>query len=94
MCVDTHNITYLFSQLNHAEIIKYSASPFLQGKDCFICKKSGHRAKDCPEKSNWVSQNTKICLKCGGSGHEMFSCKNKYSPSDLKVGNLVHMCMM
>ncbi|KAI3795906.1 hypothetical protein L1987_38566 [Smallanthus sonchifolius] len=55
-----------------------------KGKDCFICKKGGHRAKDCPEKSSFGFQNAKICLKCGDSGHEMFSCKGKYSPDDLK----------
>ncbi|KAK9062678.1 hypothetical protein SSX86_019867 [Deinandra increscens subsp. villosa] len=55
-----------------------------KGKDCFICKKGGHRAKDCPEKSNFVPQNAKLCLKCGDSGHEMYFCKSKYSPDDLK----------
>lgn len=55
-----------------------------KGKDCFICKKGGHRAKDCPEKSIGGYQNAKICLKCGDSGHEMFSCKSAYSPDDLK----------
>ncbi|KAF5767893.1 putative transcription factor interactor and regulator CCHC(Zn) family [Helianthus annuus] len=55
-----------------------------KGKDCFICKKGGHRAKDCPEKSNFASHSSKVCLKCGDSGHEMFSCKGKYSPDDLK----------
>lgn len=59
---------------------------FGQGKDCFICKKGGHRAKDCPEKELvGGSQSSKICLKCGHSEHEMFSCKNEYSPDDLKV---------
>lgn len=57
----------------------------VQGQDCFICKKGGHRAKDCPEKYKRVSQSSKICLKCGDSGHEMFSCKNNYSHDDLKV---------
>ncbi|KAJ9542925.1 hypothetical protein OSB04_029431 [Centaurea solstitialis] len=53
-----------------------------KGKDCFICKKSGHRAKDCTEK--YVVGSAKICLKCGDSGHEMFSCKGIYSPDDLQ----------
>jgi hypothetical protein len=58
---------------------------FLQGRDCFICKKSGHRAKNCPDKYNATPQSSKICLNCGESGHEMFSCKKDYSPDDLKV---------
>ncbi|KAI8525894.1 hypothetical protein RHMOL_Rhmol13G0266300 [Rhododendron molle] len=58
--------------------------PDSQGQDCFICKKGGHRAKDCPEKYKRVSQSSKICLKCGDSGHEMFSCKNNYAHDDLK----------
>ena len=56
-----------------------------QGQDCFICKKSGHRAKDCPEKYKGGSLSLKICLKCGDSGHDMFSCYNDYSPDNLKV---------
>ena len=56
-----------------------------QGQDCFICKKSGHQAKDCPEKYKGGSLSLKICLKCGDSGHDMFSCWNDYSPDDLKV---------
>ncbi|KAI8525893.1 hypothetical protein RHMOL_Rhmol13G0266300 [Rhododendron molle] len=56
----------------------------VEGQDCFICKKGGHRAKDCPEKYKRVSQSSKICLKCGDSGHEMFSCKNNYAHDDLK----------
>lgn len=53
----------------------------VQGRDCFICKQHGHRAKDCSEKNN----SSKICLKCGDMGHEMFSCRNDYCPDDLKV---------
>ncbi|KAJ6897141.1 LOW QUALITY PROTEIN: zinc knuckle family protein [Populus alba x Populus x berolinensis] len=56
----------------------------LLGQDCFICKESGHRAKDCPEKYKGTHQSSKICLKCGGSGHEMLSCMNDYSVDDLK----------
>lgn len=61
---------------------------FWQGKDCFICKKGGHRAKDCPDKKfSGGPYSAKICLKCGQSGHEMFSCKSDYSSDDLKVQN-------
>lgn len=52
-----------------------------QGRDCFICKQHGHRAKDCPERN----KSSKICLRCGDLGHEMFTCRNDYCPEDLKV---------
>ncbi|XVF06887.1 hypothetical protein REPUB_Repub06bG0089900 [Reevesia pubescens] len=55
-----------------------------KAQDCFICKKSGHRAKDCPDKHKSGSKHDKICLRCGVSGHEMFSCRNDYSHDDLK----------
>lgn len=57
----------------------------IQVQDCFICKKGGHRAKDCLEKHTSRSKSVAICLKCGNSGHDMFSCRNDYSPDDLKV---------
>lgn len=57
----------------------------LQAQDCFICKKGGHRAKDCPEKHTSTSKSIAICLKCGNSGHDIFSCRNDYSQDDLKV---------
>ncbi|KAF1864197.1 hypothetical protein Lal_00048762 [Lupinus albus] len=58
---------------------------YFLGRDCFICKKGGHRAKDCPERHNAVGASIpSICLKCGISGHEMFSCKDDYSQDDLK----------
>ncbi|XVF42927.1 hypothetical protein PTKIN_Ptkin01aG0404000 [Pterospermum kingtungense] len=55
-----------------------------KAQDCFICKKSGHRAKDCPDKHKNGSKHGKICLRCGVSGHDMFSCRNDYSPEDIK----------
>ncbi|XP_055834299.1 protein AIR2-like isoform X1 [Solanum dulcamara] len=55
-----------------------------KGKECFICKKGGHRAKDCPEKNQGGSESSRMCLKCGDSGHDMFSCWNNYSADDLE----------
>ncbi|CAI8597771.1 unnamed protein product [Vicia faba] len=54
--------------------------------NCYICKKGGHRAKDCPEKHTMVRvpKSLTVCLKCGNSGHDMFSCRNDYSQDDLK----------
>ncbi|XP_071690456.1 uncharacterized protein [Rutidosis leptorrhynchoides] len=55
-----------------------------QGKGCLICNKKGHRAKNCPEKSVEGFRKTDLCLKCGDSGHDMFTCKSAYSLDDLK----------
>ncbi|XP_024996527.1 DNA-binding protein HEXBP-like isoform X2 [Cynara cardunculus var. scolymus] len=64
--------------------LEHNAKQCKQGKDCFICKKGGHRAKDCPEKSKDGFQKAKLCLKCGDSGHDMFTCRTVYSPDALK----------
>ncbi|KAI3503950.1 hypothetical protein L1887_32468 [Cichorium endivia] len=61
--------------------LDHNAKKCKQGKICFMCKKIGHRAKKCPEKG---VQKPKLCLKCGDFGHEIFTCKNVYSPDDLK----------
>ncbi|PHT61156.1 hypothetical protein T459_34995 [Capsicum annuum] len=71
------------------EYVVHSAF-FEQGKSCFVCKKGGHRANVCPERSHGGSKSSKICLKCGDSGHDMFSCKNNYADDDLKVNKRNH----
>ena len=62
----------------------------LQRQDCFICKQSGHRARDCPEKLTSTPKSIAICLKCGNSGHDMFGCRNDYSMEDLEVVLFFH----
>lgn len=70
----------------HVHLVSYcTCFKSLQGQDCFICKKGGHYAKDCPEKQKRGSLKSQICLKCGDSGHDMFSCRNDYLTEDLKV---------
>lgn len=64
--------------------LEHNAKQCTKGQDCFICKKGGHRAKDCPEKGKGGSHSSKMCIKCGEVGHDMFLCKNDYSPHDLK----------
>ncbi|XP_072978201.1 uncharacterized protein [Typha angustifolia] len=62
----------------------HNAKQCMQGQDCFICKRRGHIAKDCPDKHKKISQDSRICLRCGDGGHDMASCINDYSPEDLK----------
>ncbi|GMI84552.1 hypothetical protein like AT3G43590 [Hibiscus trionum] len=64
--------------------LDHGARQCSKAQDCFICKKSGHRAKDCPNKHNSGLKYGNICLRCGGSGHDMFSCRNDYSHNDIK----------
>ncbi|KAI5560632.1 hypothetical protein POPTR_016G063800v4 [Populus trichocarpa] len=50
---------------------------------CSVCKGRGHKARYCPERDQERSSHG-ICLQCGNSGHDMFSCTADYLPSDLK----------
>ncbi|PVH34405.1 hypothetical protein PAHAL_8G213800 [Panicum hallii] len=54
------------------------------GQDCFICKKGGHMAKDCPDKHKRNDHQSTLCLRCGEIGHDMFGCTNDYPPDDIK----------
>ncbi|KAK9122998.1 hypothetical protein Sjap_012600 [Stephania japonica] len=66
--------------------------------ECFKCKMKGHRRKDCPEKNQQITKSSKICLRCGNLGHDMFFCSNDYAPEDLKeikcymCGKVGHLC--
>uniref|UniRef100_A0A7N1A0D1 CCHC-type domain-containing protein n=2 Tax=Kalanchoe fedtschenkoi TaxID=63787 RepID=A0A7N1A0D1_KALFE len=67
---------------------EHSFKKCTKGRDCFICKTGGHQAKDCPERCTSLKNGSiadKICLRCGDSGHDMFSCKNNYFYEDLKT---------
>lgn len=61
---------------------------------CSTCKRRGHIAIDCPVNN----KECIICLRCGGAGHELFSCNVEYSPDDLKnvqcyvCNELGHIC--
>ncbi|XP_030971383.1 cingulin-like isoform X3 [Quercus lobata] len=67
-----------------------------KGQDCFVYKVRGPSAIDCPVRHQDPSSN--ICLRCGGKGHNMFSCWSEYSPDDLKeiqcyvCKNFGHLC--
>ncbi|XP_016505211.1 uncharacterized protein LOC107823133 isoform X1 [Nicotiana tabacum] len=55
-------------------------------RGCFTCKRRGHLARDCPDTNIQIlqEQSCEFCLKCGDTGHDMFTCKDCYSSSDLE----------
>ncbi|GMY23072.1 cingulin-like isoform X12 [Fagus crenata] len=54
----------------------------VEGQDCFVRKERDPSTNDFLVRHQDPSSN--ICLRCGGSGHNMFSCRSEYSPDDLK----------
>ncbi|KAL9425520.1 hypothetical protein AB3S75_032472 [Citrus x aurantiifolia] len=55
-----------------------------QGQDCFISKGSEHLASDCPGTDQGNNLSSNFCLRCGDSGHDLFSCEGEYHADDLK----------
>ncbi|TYI32652.1 hypothetical protein ES332_A04G079100v1 [Gossypium tomentosum] len=55
-----------------------------QGQYCFVCRGTFDQASDCPKKQKENNLNYNVCLRCGDSGHDMFSCRSDYSADDLK----------
>ncbi|GMN25953.1 hypothetical protein TIFTF001_001136 [Ficus carica] len=53
-------------------------------RNCFSCKGQGHVAKYCPYKNQGNNPVPDICLRCGDTGHDMFSCCNDYCPRDIQ----------
>lgn len=58
---------------------------YQQGQDCFISKGSEHLASDCPGTDQGNNLSSNFCLRCGDSGHDLFSCEGEYHADDLKV---------
>ncbi|XP_059594876.1 uncharacterized protein LOC100252970 isoform X6 [Vitis vinifera] len=54
-----------------------------QARNCFVYERSQH-TRSCPEKNQGNCPSSMICLRCGGSGHDMLFCRNEYSSDDLK----------
>ncbi|CAK9150128.1 unnamed protein product [Ilex paraguariensis] len=51
-----------------------------------IYNRKGCLTKVCSKKNAAEDQSLDICLRCGNSGHNMFSCSsNEYSSDDLRV---------
>ncbi|KAK8593462.1 hypothetical protein V6N12_045542 [Hibiscus sabdariffa] len=76
-CTLQKRVKVRFLSRNHQHIGKHCS----QGRYCFVCRGTFHQAHDCPKKQE---ENHIICLRCGDSGHDLFSCRSDYSVDDLK----------
>jgi hypothetical protein len=82
--VDLDNVFLLVIGID--QILKlFVVCSFSQGQNCFICKKGGHMAKDCPDKHKKNNQQSTLCLRCGETGHDMLGCFNDSPPDDIQV---------
>ncbi|KAK8715634.1 hypothetical protein V6N13_042962 [Hibiscus sabdariffa] len=77
-CTLQKRVKVRFLSRNHQHIGKHCS----QGRYCFVCRGTFHQAHDCPKKQE---ENHIICLRCGDSGHDLFSCRSDYSVDDLKI---------
>ncbi|KAL6654052.1 hypothetical protein ACP70R_007517 [Stipagrostis hirtigluma subsp. patula] len=55
-----------------------------QGKECFICKREGHLAKDCAKNKKWNTRQPKFSLRCEGMGHGMTEFAKGCLKNDIK----------
>ncbi|XP_050226599.1 uncharacterized protein LOC126676435 [Mercurialis annua] len=56
-------------------------------KPCLRCGSSWHRRcrqRRKAKRNREIESHPDSCLRCGGPGHDMFSCSSDYSPDDLK----------
>lgn len=44
---------------------------------CFVCSKRGHKAAQCPNKSQSQSRPDVVCYQCGGKGHMRRQCPSQ-----------------
>lgn len=53
--------------------VQHSENKAEKKNTCFVCKRSGHWAADCPENQDI---NTK-CFRCGKMGHRKSECRTR-----------------
>ncbi|RVW96411.1 hypothetical protein CK203_029724 [Vitis vinifera] len=51
-------------------------NPYCEARNCFVYERSQH-TRSCPEKNQGNCPSSMICLRCGGSGHDMLFCRNE-----------------
>ncbi|KAL5727129.1 hypothetical protein ACHQM5_000358 [Ranunculus cassubicifolius] len=44
-----------------------------KNKICLLCRRRGHSLKNCPNKSDEISEQ-KLCYNCGEAGHALSNC--------------------
>ncbi|KAL1566159.1 hypothetical protein AAHA92_01798 [Salvia divinorum] len=77
-----HKSCYICGDIDH------SGNNCKKANACIICSGKGHLTKDCPNKNSELDSTPTLCLRCGNTGHDMFSCTHNYDSEDLKPGHL------